>query len=91
MELNLTQDVRNNKKSFYRYTGRRQQTESAPPLISEGGELASSDMEKAEVFNECFALVFTGGQATPHVFQDPEPLDVHERSGFPPTVTVEQI
>lgn len=57
MELNLARDGRN-KKCFYRYTGRRRQTkESVPPLISEDGELASSDMEEAEVFNECFAYL----------------------------------
>jgi len=33
------------------------------------GELASSDIEKAEVLSECFALVFMGGQAS-HVCQD---------------------
>ena len=36
MELNLTRDVKNNKKEFYRYIGRRKQTkESVPPLINE--------------------------------------------------------
>jgi len=35
--------------------------------------------------------IFTGDQAPPHVCQDSEPLGVGERSGFPPTVTVEQI
>ena len=50
MELNLTRDVKNNKKGFYRYVGRRRRAkESVPPLINEMGELASSDMEKAEV------------------------------------------
>ena len=37
------------------------------------GELASSDIEKAEVLDECFASVFAGGQAS-HVCQDHEPL-----------------
>jgi len=37
------------------------------------GELASSNIEKAEVLSECFASVFTGGQAF-RVCQDHEPL-----------------
>ena len=36
-------------------------------------------------------LIFTGGQAPPHVCQDPETLGVGERSGFCPSVTVEQV
>ena len=64
--------------------------EGVPTLINEDGELASSDMEKAEVLSKCFALVFTGGQAL-HVCQDPEPLGVGERNRSHPSVTVEQI
>ena len=63
--------------------------ESFPPLINEDRELASSDMEKAKVLNKCFASVFTDGKA-PHICQDPEPLAVGERTGFHPTLTVEQ-
>ena len=88
-ELNLARGVKNNKKGFYRYACRRRQTkENVPPLIDEDRAVASSDMEKAEVLNKCFALVFPGGQA-PHVCKDPEPLGVGERSGFCPTATVE--
>ncbi|XP_071885515.1 olfactory receptor 14C36-like [Anas platyrhynchos] len=48
-ELNLARDVKKNKKGFYGYIGRRRQPkESVPPLINKVGELASSDMEKAE-------------------------------------------
>lgn len=54
------------------------------------GELASSDIEKAGVLNECFASVFIGGQAS-HVCQDHEPLGEGVGSGFCPTVTVEQV
>ena len=91
MELNLARDARNNTKGFYRYIGmRRQMKEGIPPLIKQDGELASSDMEKAEVLIKCFAWVFTGEQA-PYVCQYPEPLGVGERSRFHPTVTVEQV
>ena len=65
MELNLLRDVKDNKKGFYRYIGRRRQAkESVPPLMKGSGELASSDTEKAEVLNECFASVFMGGQTS---------------------------
>ena len=91
MELNLVRDATDNKKGFYRYIGRRRQAkESVPPLTKGNGELASSDIEKAEVHNECFASVFTGGQAS-HVCQDHEPLGEGVGSGFCPTVTVEQL
>lgn len=64
------------------YIGRRRQTkESVSPLIRVDGEMTSSDKEKAEVHNKCFASVFTGGQAS-HAREDPEPLHVGERSGF---------
>ena len=88
MELNLVRDMKDNKKGFYRYIGRRRWAkESVPPLMKGNGELASSDIEKAEVL-ECFASVFTGGQAF-RVCQDHEPLG--EGSGFCPTVMVEQV
>ena len=89
-ELNLARVVKNNKKGFYRYIGRRRQAkESVPHLINKMGVLASSDMEKAEVLNKCFASVYTGGHVS-YVCQDTEPRGEGERSGFHPTVTVEQ-
>jgi len=89
MELNLPRAVKDNKKGFYIYIGRsRQAKESVPPLMKGNEELASSDIEKAEVLNECFASVFMGGQ-TSCVCQDHEPLG--EGSGFCPTVTVEKV
>ena len=54
------------------------------------GDLASSDIEKAEVLNECFASVFTGGQAS-RVCQDHKPVGEGVGSGFCPTVMVEQV
>ena len=90
MELNLARDMKDNKKGFYRYIGKKEQTkESVPPLMKGNGELAS-DIEKAEVLSECFASVFTGGQAA-RVCQDHEPLGEGVGSGFCRTVMVEQV
>jgi len=59
MELNLVRDVKNNGKGFYRHSvQKRQAKESILPFVNEKGELAMTDMEKAEVLNEIFALVF---------------------------------
>ena len=45
VELNLARDVKDNKKGFYRYIGRRRQAkESAPPLMKGNGELCSSEL-----------------------------------------------
>ena len=61
VELKLVRGVKNNRKGFFRYMSRRRWIkESAPPLINEDGELASSGMKKAEVLNKYFASVFTG-------------------------------
>ena len=54
------------------------------------GELASSDIGKAELLSECFASVFTGSQAS-CVCQDHEPLGEGVGSGFCPTVMMEQV
>ena len=91
MELNLAKDVKDNKKGFYRYIGRRRQgKESVPSLMKSNGELASSDTDKAEVLSECFASVFMGGQAS-RVCQDHEPLGEGVGVGVRPTVTVQQV
>ena len=56
VELNLTRDVKNNKKTFYRYIGQKRQAKTGvPSLVNVKGELASTDEEKAEVLNEFFA------------------------------------
>jgi len=65
MELNLVRDVKNNKMGFFSYTGQnRQAKENVLPLIYEKGELAPSDIEKAEVFNEFLASILTASQAS---------------------------
>ena len=51
----------------------RQALESILPLINEKGELATTDMEKAEVLSEFFASVFSGSEDS-HVYHIPAPL-----------------
>ncbi|GAB0196236.1 mitochondrial enolase superfamily member 1 [Grus japonensis] len=61
IELNLARDVKDNKKSFYRYVSdKRRMREKGGPLWNETGDLITQDMEKAEVLNDFFASVFTG-------------------------------
>ncbi|KFV93308.1 hypothetical protein N327_13538, partial [Fulmarus glacialis] len=60
LELNLARDVKN-KKCFFRYIGQqRKMKETVPTLMSKMGDLATSDVEKAEVLNNFFALIFSG-------------------------------
>ncbi|KFU99773.1 hypothetical protein N340_10986, partial [Tauraco erythrolophus] len=61
IELNLARDIKGNKKNFYRYVSHKKRTrENVGPLRKETGDLATRDMEKAEVLNDFFASVFTG-------------------------------
>ena len=77
VEQNLVRDMKNSKKTFYRYIGQKRQAKTGvPSLVNLKGELASTDEEKAEVLNEFFASVFTGGQdsSLSHV---PEPCTLN--------------
>ncbi|GAB0183728.1 mitochondrial enolase superfamily member 1 [Grus japonensis] len=61
IELNLARDVKDNKKSLYRYVSDKRRTrENVGPLWNETGDLVTQDVEKAEVLNDLFASVFTG-------------------------------
>ena len=96
IELNLVRDVKNNKKTFYRYIGQKRQAEMGiPSLVNLKGELASTDKEKAEVLNEFFASVFTGGQdsSLSHVPEPctPKPPGGDQGGKSPPTVRAEQV
>ncbi|CAM4662359.1 unnamed protein product [Lepidochelys kempii] len=60
LELQLARDVKSNKKGFFRYGGNKKKAkECVGPLLNEGGNLVTEDVEKANVLNAFFASVFT--------------------------------
>ncbi|CAM4713200.1 unnamed protein product [Lepidochelys kempii] len=60
LELKLARDVKSNKKGFFRYVNNKKKVkESVGPLLNEGGNLVTEDVEKANVLNAFFASVFT--------------------------------
>ncbi|CAM4670315.1 unnamed protein product [Caretta caretta] len=59
LELQLARDVKSNKKGFFRYVNKKKVKESVGPLLNEGSNLVTEDVEKANVLNACFASVFT--------------------------------
>ncbi|CAM4677035.1 unnamed protein product [Caretta caretta] len=60
LELQLARDVKSNKKGFFRYVGNKKKAkESVGPLMNEGGNLVTEDVEKANVLNAFFTSVFT--------------------------------
>ncbi|KFV17626.1 hypothetical protein N340_12724, partial [Tauraco erythrolophus] len=61
IQLNLARDIKGDKKNFYRYVSdKKRSRENVGPLQKETEDLATRDMEKAEVLSDFFASVFTG-------------------------------
>ncbi|GAB0192528.1 mitochondrial enolase superfamily member 1 [Grus japonensis] len=88
-EISLARDVKDNKKSFYRYVSdKRRMRENVGPLQNEMGELVTQDMEKAEVLNDFFASVFTG-KCSSHTAQVAEGRDWENAEQ--PTVGEDQV
>ncbi|GAB0177815.1 mitochondrial enolase superfamily member 1 [Grus japonensis] len=91
IEISLARDVRDNKKSFYRYVSDKRRTrENVGPLRNEMGELVTQDMEKAEVLNDFFASVFTG-KSLSHTAQVTEGKGRDWENAEPPTVGEDQV
>ncbi|GAB0205472.1 mitochondrial enolase superfamily member 1 [Grus japonensis] len=89
IEISLARDVKDNKKSFYRYASdKRRMRENVGPLRNETGDLVTQDMEKAEVLNDFFASVFTG-KCLSHTAQVTEGRDWENAE--PPTVGEDQV
>jgi len=90
-ELNLTRDVKGNKKAFYRYVSDRRQTrENVGPFQKEAGDLVTWDVEKAEVLNDFFASVFNS-KCSSHTAQVAEDKGGDWENEEPPTVGEDQV
>ncbi|GAB0207656.1 mitochondrial enolase superfamily member 1 [Grus japonensis] len=90
-ELNLARDVKDNKKSFYRYVSdKRKMRVNVGILQNETGHLVTQDMEKAEVLGDFFASVFTG-KCLSHTAQVTEGKGRDWENAEPPTVGEDQV
>ncbi|PKU36054.1 rna-directed dna polymerase from mobile element jockey-like [Limosa lapponica baueri] len=90
-ELNLARDIKDNKKSFYKYVRDKGKTrEDVGPLWKETGDLVTQDMEKAEVLNDFFISVFTD-KGSNHTAQVAEGKNRGYENEEPPTVGEDQI
>ncbi|GAB0177945.1 mitochondrial enolase superfamily member 1 [Grus japonensis] len=91
IELNLARDIKGNKKSFYRYVSdKRKMMENVGLLWKETGDLVTQYMEKAEVVNEFFVLVFTS-KCSSHTTQVTEGKGRDWENEEPPTVGEDQV
>ncbi|GAB0183976.1 mitochondrial enolase superfamily member 1 [Grus japonensis] len=76
LELNLSGDVKDNKKGFFKYISSKRKTrENVGPLLNEMGALVMEDTEKVELLNAFFASVCTA-KAGP---QESQTLEVREK------------
>lgn len=70
LELNMTRDVKGNRKGFYRYIGSKRNTkENAGLLLDGGGNLFTN--KKAEVLNVILSFVFFIYKICPTEHQPP--------------------
>lgn len=65
LELSLVRAIKDSKKDFYKYiSSKRKIKEHVGSLINQTGVLVMEDLEKVELLNAFFALVFTA-EASP--------------------------
>jgi len=75
LELNLANDVKDNKKSFFKcISSKRKSRENVGPLLKEVGVLVTENAEKAELLNAFFSSVFTAKAS----LQESQSLEVRE-------------
>ncbi|GAB0182821.1 mitochondrial enolase superfamily member 1 [Grus japonensis] len=76
LELKLARDVKDNKKSFFKYIiSKRKTRKNVGPLLNEVNAQVTEDTDKAELLNAFFASVFTA-KASP---QETQTLEVGEK------------
>ncbi|GAB0178237.1 mitochondrial enolase superfamily member 1 [Grus japonensis] len=91
IELNLTRDVKGNKKTFYRYVSdKRKMRENVGFLCKETGDLVTWVMEKDEMLNNFFASVFTS-KCSSHTAQATEGKGRDWENKELPTVGQDQV
>ncbi|GAB0192220.1 mitochondrial enolase superfamily member 1 [Grus japonensis] len=89
IEISLARDVKDKKKSFYRYVSdKRRMRENVGPLQNEMGDLVTQDMEKAGVLSDFFTSAFAG-KSLSHTVQVTEGRDWENAE--PPTVGEDQV
>lgn len=60
----MAKGIKSNKKGFYKDISQKKKAKESVPPINEKRELATADMEKAQVLSEFFASHFSGCQAS---------------------------
>ena len=91
IEMNRASAVNDNKKCFCKHVNSKRQTrESLHPLLDTGGNMATSDEEKADVLNACFASVFNYKTSCTEGIQPPQPED-RDWENDPPTIQEETV